>query len=41
MSLVSKATPTADRRNGIDFKVADLGDAAFGRTEIRLSLIHI
>ncbi|MFT3900772.1 MAG: adenosylhomocysteinase [Gordonia sp. (in: high G+C Gram-positive bacteria)] len=37
MSLVSKSTPTADHRNGIDFKVADLGEAEFGRKEIELA----
>ncbi|GED99492.1 adenosylhomocysteinase [Gordonia crocea] len=37
MSLVSKAIPTADNRNGIDFKVADLGEADFGRKEIELA----
>ena len=30
-------TLTADVRNGIDFKVADLGLAEFGRKEIRLA----
>ena len=30
-------TLTADTRNGIDYKVADLGEAEFGRKEIRLA----
>ncbi|HEX7322895.1 MAG TPA: adenosylhomocysteinase [Mycobacterium sp.] len=30
-------TLTADTRNGIDFKVADLSEAEFGRNEIRLA----
>ncbi|HNP59002.1 MAG TPA: adenosylhomocysteinase, partial [Gordonia sp. (in: high G+C Gram-positive bacteria)] len=37
MSLVSKTLPTADHRNGIDFKVADLESADFGRKEIELA----
>ncbi|QKT08133.1 adenosylhomocysteinase [Gordonia sp. X0973] len=37
MSLVSKSTPTAEHRNGIDFKVADLAEADFGRKEIELA----
>src|SRR6201990_1629008 len=34
---VSEQRLTADVRNGIDFKVADLGLAEFGRKEIRLA----
>ncbi|GAB09961.1 adenosylhomocysteinase [Gordonia araii NBRC 100433] len=37
MSLVSKSKLSADNRNGIDFKVADLDEAAFGRKEIDLA----
>jgi adenosylhomocysteinase len=31
------STPTADQKNGIDFKVADLTLAEFGRREIQLA----
>ena len=34
---MTASTLTADVRNGIDFKVADLGLAEFGRKEIRLA----
>ena len=35
--MSSALTMTADTRNGIDFKVADLSLAEFGRKEIRLA----
>ncbi len=37
MTLVRKSDPTVDTKNGIDFKVADLSLAAFGRKEIELA----
>jgi len=37
MTTTETARPTADVRNGIDFKVADLSLADFGRKEIRLA----
>jgi adenosylhomocysteinase len=36
-STISGQGLTADVRNGIDFKVADLSLAEFGRKEIRLA----
>ncbi|WP_067863209.1 adenosylhomocysteinase [Nocardia shimofusensis] len=35
--LPARTSPTADVRNGIDYKVADLALAEFGRKEIRLA----
>ena len=35
--LSASTTPTPDARNGIDYKVADLSLAEFGRKEIRLA----
>ncbi|WP_216896367.1 adenosylhomocysteinase [Nocardia alni] len=37
MTTAVSSTTTADSRNGIDFKVADLSLAEFGRKEIRLA----
>src|SRR6201984_90676 len=37
MTTTETASPTADFRNGIDYKVADLSLADFGRKEIRLA----
>ena len=37
MTTTQTANPTADVRNGIDYKVADLSLADFGRKEIRLA----
>ncbi|RMI35113.1 adenosylhomocysteinase [Nocardia stercoris] len=37
MTTAVSSTPTAESRNGIDFKVADLSEAEFGRKEIRLA----
>ncbi|NMO00188.1 adenosylhomocysteinase [Gordonia sp. TBRC 11910] len=37
MTMVRKSDPTVDTRNGIDFKVADLSLADFGRKEIELA----
>src|ERR1700741_325711 len=37
MTTTETASPTADARNGIDYKVADLSLADFGRKEIRLA----
>src|SRR6201998_933103 len=37
MTTTETASPTADVRNGIDYKVADLSLADFGRKEIRLA----
>ena len=37
MTTVADSAPAADSRNGIDFKVADLSLAAFGRKEIELA----
>src|SRR5438067_13182483 len=36
-STLAARTPTADHANGLDFKVADLGLAEFGRKEITLA----
>src|SRR6476661_3390978 len=36
-SLVSDSQLEADHRNGVDFKVADLSLAEYGRKEIRLA----
>src|ERR1700756_5763939 len=37
MTTTETASPTADFRNGIDYKVSDLSLADFGRREIRLA----
>jgi adenosylhomocysteinase len=37
LAMTSGLTMTADSRNGVDFKVADLSLAEFGRKEIRLA----
>ncbi|MFW0784088.1 adenosylhomocysteinase [Gordonia sp. CPCC 206044] len=37
MTTVADSAPTADTKNGIDFKVADLSLADFGRKEIELA----
>ena len=37
MMTTTEQRPTADVRNGIDYKVADLSLAEFGRKEIRLA----